>query len=807
MTLDGRKAHRVLRKSTYPSNSIWISDALLAETIQRFTYLQLRYGSAVPGPLEARRRATRRKNTSLSATGHGGVPIEVGALLGPGKKVEWWNVLNTSEPQPEVTPSTALDFTVYPSYSPSLATSILPSWLTGRKPGPHRTVTSCEQWAHDGGFWTPRSPITQPPSAIFHDSLFECQSLQQIRELVQRLEINLLQTPGHSRDILDHLLASGLANNELQDFFLDSTLNPLGSDCFKVFCDWLVSRPHTEAHLEHFYICVQKCLHVGLLSAVEIQLLLTKLANIQIESQGTINKLGGTAAIQTWYWMMADTLHRCPIFGLRDLGESCLQQWLFRIVEAPFALCALDTFCKIQQYFTTFDRFGFKVNVVRGLVRKWIDYTQTSHQRRLPSQEQNQQKTKVANLLMTVQPFVAAKSICQITEKLVRDILKGIRQPIALDVWMQTLSRFPRPLASPILQQRSWRQGLAEDSATGLSSCQAIAVRLWTVTRLVSQEQEVRYMHESDPTQFLVRLFQRQVGPDQNLIAELLFTLQSLPLPSPSAVLQVVLASDTEGFQIRGSIAKLQADLLRVEQSRISVFKEDDIYRNAKINFHSYIRQLAEKVNRDPEAFLRLAQYLIMNDELSIKVITRILRHNLALNLSLAHAGIARQALSHQPKTTTALPTTISSPPLTPAVALHLLNSLARIFALSPVISPRQSFRKVYWLYLHLHRYTWGSAIGPDFTRALWHAGVTRFKETGTSPEKVGWILGKVREVEGQEVADRLLWFGSGGVEGWEKWMVEGCDGVDKEGWRRIVNSRIEGSTTNDRDTGEAGPM
>ncbi|KAF7513165.1 hypothetical protein GJ744_010561 [Endocarpon pusillum] len=770
MTYDCRIAYSGLRKHTYPSNSIWISDALLAGTIQRFTYLHLRYGSAVPGPLEARRRATRRKNASLTATGRGGAPIELGALFGPCKKVDWWNAPNPSEMQAEVTD----------------ATSILPSWLTRSKPAPQSSVTFREQLAHED-FWTPRIPVTQPSAASFHDSLSECQSLQQIRELVQRSEMNLLQTPGHSRDILKYLLTSGRAISELQDFFLDRTLHPLGSGCFEEFCDWLAAKPHTEAQLQHYYVCVQKCLHVGLLSGREIQSLLNKLASAKVVSQGTIEKLGDIAAIQTWYWMMADTLNSCPIFGLNDLGEKCLQQWSFGIAEAPFTPCALDTFCKVQQYLATSDRFGFKVNTVRGLVRKWIDYTQASHQQRQPSMDRSQQETKVANLLVTVQPSVAAKSICQITEKLVRDALKGIRQPIALDIWMQTLLRFPRSLASVVLQQRPWRQGLAEDAVIGLSCRQAIAVRLWTVTRFATQQQEPGIMHEpGNTTQSLIRLFQRQLKPDQNLLAELLFTLQSLPLPSPSAVLRVVVARDTEGLQVGGSIDKLQADMIRMCQSRISVFKEDDLYKNAKINLRSYLRQLAERVNTDPEAFLRLAHDLIMKDKLSIKIITRILEHNPALGLSLAHAAGPTQTPSNWSKTTT--------PPLAPSVALHLVNSLARVFALSPVLSPRQSFRKVYWLYLYLHRFTWGFAIGPDLTRALWHAGVTRYKETGTSPEKVGWILSKVREVEGQEVADRLLWFGSGGVEGWEEWMVQSCGGVDREGWKRIVNSRISGT-------------
>jgi hypothetical protein len=98
MTLDCHVAHRVLRKHpASPSHSIWISDALLAESIQRFTCVHRRYGSSVPGPLEARRRAKGRKNTSLASVGSGGPAIEVEVLFGPRRKVEWWNTSTCSE--------------------------------------------------------------------------------------------------------------------------------------------------------------------------------------------------------------------------------------------------------------------------------------------------------------------------------------------------------------------------------------------------------------------------------------------------------------------------------------------------------------------------------------------------------------------------------------------------------------------------------------------------------------------------------------------------------------------------------------
>lgn len=68
---------------------MWISDALLADSFNRFCQHR-RHGSSVPGPLEAQRRAAKRKNTSLAPAAHGGVSIDPSILLGSKSKIEWW---------------------------------------------------------------------------------------------------------------------------------------------------------------------------------------------------------------------------------------------------------------------------------------------------------------------------------------------------------------------------------------------------------------------------------------------------------------------------------------------------------------------------------------------------------------------------------------------------------------------------------------------------------------------------------------------------------------------------------------------
>jgi hypothetical protein len=61
---------------------VWISDDILARTFRRFAFGQRRHGSSIPGPLEARKRLARRKNTDLARVGGSGAAIDIGALFG-----------------------------------------------------------------------------------------------------------------------------------------------------------------------------------------------------------------------------------------------------------------------------------------------------------------------------------------------------------------------------------------------------------------------------------------------------------------------------------------------------------------------------------------------------------------------------------------------------------------------------------------------------------------------------------------------------------------------------------------------------
>ncbi|KAL1620362.1 hypothetical protein SLS54_006146 [Diplodia seriata] len=85
-----RAVHRTVLRHVQP---IWITDDLLADAFHRFLNVSdanhKRYGSNVPGPLEARRRASKRRMMGLAPASPAFGP-DIGALFGPDKLHQPW---------------------------------------------------------------------------------------------------------------------------------------------------------------------------------------------------------------------------------------------------------------------------------------------------------------------------------------------------------------------------------------------------------------------------------------------------------------------------------------------------------------------------------------------------------------------------------------------------------------------------------------------------------------------------------------------------------------------------------------------
>lgn len=67
MSLSRQAYRRALRPSgSSAQDHPWVSDDLIAAAFHRFVHGHRRHGSSVPGPLEARRRLAKRRNTALA---------------------------------------------------------------------------------------------------------------------------------------------------------------------------------------------------------------------------------------------------------------------------------------------------------------------------------------------------------------------------------------------------------------------------------------------------------------------------------------------------------------------------------------------------------------------------------------------------------------------------------------------------------------------------------------------------------------------------------------------------------------------
>lgn len=96
-------------QSETTSNHVWISDELLNSLYQRFSVsiVPKRYGSSVPGPLEAQRRAAKRRMMGLANVGGGEGGGFNPAFLAQGDRSRdlygWkWQAPMTSPQAPEI---------------------------------------------------------------------------------------------------------------------------------------------------------------------------------------------------------------------------------------------------------------------------------------------------------------------------------------------------------------------------------------------------------------------------------------------------------------------------------------------------------------------------------------------------------------------------------------------------------------------------------------------------------------------------------------------------------------------------------
>lgn len=182
--------------------------------------------------------------------------------------------------------------------------------------------------------------------------------------------------------------------------------------------------------------------------------------------------------------------------------------------------------------------------------------------------------------------------------------------------------------------------------------------------------------------------------------------------------------------------------LLSTVQAHVAAFMHDGIYLEASNTASDRLQQTVNAVNLDMKTFQELIRTLVVSNKLNIRWVTRILERNRNFAVALAWSGPSRVSLGKLKRK------------IDPEQALETMEILAIAFAVSPAISAAQAFTKVKWCLEYLR--SCGAVVNTPITRALWHAGVTRYGDQ-ISREKLEWLVSWMRRVEGDEVTRKLL--------------------------------------------------
>ncbi|EXJ89514.1 hypothetical protein A1O3_02581 [Capronia epimyces CBS 606.96] len=385
---------------------------------------------------------------------------------------------------------------------------------------------------------------------------------------------------------------------------------------------------------------------------------------------------------------------------------------------------------------------------------------------------------RLAKRLAKVEPKALQLSLLQTTDDLIR-----IGQEDTTSIYAYLLHHWTGTLAllgsrqAPLLTKDTWV--IHSSNASSLSTEQRLAAFAWASLCLGKCRRKSPAL--SERLQFL-----DSFGKTLKSIPELategfldrsILAIDSLPLPNKHVLLQnLYRIADRDPLPILLE-SESSSDIEGFRYRSFSLFLSHNLYENARISHHDVLTVLAESLNHDLPLFKMLSRRMIQKSPLSFEIISRILDNNISFKLALSQAFPQRLLAVQQgaepsdeapsqfisflgevggrPACRNNVQTKHSGIP-SPVDALDLINHLAVSFATSTVTSPRASLRRVYWCYMFLHRY--GGPVQPTIARALWHVGVARYGESGTSRTLLKWILWQVKNTEGEDVARHLLW-------------------------------------------------
>ncbi|KAJ6188418.1 hypothetical protein N7519_003326 [Penicillium mononematosum] len=555
-------------------------------------------------------------------------------------------------------------------------------------------------------FYTTHPPLLYPANAnqATREQMLEAflngknWGIEDARDFTRRLRIDLHREPRYSRQIFERLLARSDPDlTEAIAFLDDPFLNTRGSGNYAAAVEIFVRTKTKRGKRTAVLNAINRALELGLISTDEICLIITALPNIIVERNKTLGSWDHKALLKH-YRAMWKAIGSCNILGYHDLDRKIVDAWLGELLRTRSFRFAEELIIETHDA-------DSRSQWPSALVQAWLETMEGDSETSLPFPDKIFSQLDVNS---------AADCVIRVTEAL-------------------TSSSADRVSRNQLLER--WRDCLSNAEVISTVAKSQIILRLWllrTLGRSTGPMYNQSARATDRPIYSLLNLYETVTQDTRGtFFPNFMQELHDLDLPYNSLLL---LALTKKG---KPSITKTTRKTLeQLETSQLSlaeVWTNPPIYKGIQRLFHTTFDQMFHRMNlTNPDTVEEILSLVRSGDSKNIWPILRLLNNNTPFKA----------------RGTAVAPT--------PHAAVNLINQLAVALSCCKHLTPCQSFHMVHWLYVYLRRH--GGPVDPEFVRALYHAGVVRYRRDGRriSPTQYEYILWIVGKFESSEVVEEL---------------------------------------------------
>ncbi len=572
----------------------------------------------------------------------------------------------------------------------------------------------------------------------FLSKLQWCSTTENMRRVVTEFEIDLRATPTWSQLAFRQLLGKNYGLETLLNFLEDSSLNAPEARNLQVLVQWLIKNNAERNVMRSFFKWIEQSTSLGVFSEEEILQVVMVTSRLRLYNGTDSDEMTRSVLITICQGLLKSSIRQ-----IRDL-EAHTTGVLLRCISDRPSDVVLQNLGATMIMSSHESQLRTMSDDIALMLQSWI-LSCPKLPVAEPKTSQPDRMTELFKLLQWLPEDIARLSIVDANMRILCSAPFTSGQAILvenLSVWWSAL--FKSELYHILDRSVEWekvKRSLATSNVDVLASylqamddreiCLFIMNQWFQIQRMeqgtgrqkpsmeIAEFEALNRAHAStSPFVSMLRMLRfYRVHVSGRTLTRLLALLRELG--KPDTIIEVIKYQET--------IRK------RIKAQTIASAVNDDLYANPRQAYQMFDSYPMLSLEQVPA----LAESMIMNPYLH--------------PITAIYFRRKRQKVAAK-----SFPTDAHLP-ARPGSRLRLLQCMCLAYALAPHLPPRLALRKIYECYLTIKRERLGP-ISSDITQALVQVGIIRPLQdiTWVSTIKLRWILGLVREVEGEEVADEV---------------------------------------------------